>query len=272
MSNKKDSKSYAKGVVLGLTMAEIALLIIFILLLIFTSMLKKEHELNVVIKKNEEAIKIISQYILNEDKTINDELVKASLVLPQLLKKVEEKNLKNTPEEILPQILERAIDKLILAKELEANDEGLPLEKKYEKLLEEKQQLNSKLSNLEGQNKNLLRQCKGIGFPPCWANSSGSPEYIFNLYLRDDGILIHDNKLSHRQADQAKLNLSKIIFETSLTPRNIISQTLPLLDYGKQNDCRFFVQIIDETGSDKKELYKNLRQAVETNFYILKRN
>ena len=118
MSNKKDSKSYAKGVVLGLTMAEIALLIIFILLLIFTSMLKKEHELNDVIKKNEEAIKIISQYILNEDKTINDELVKASLVLPQLLKKVEEKNLKNTPEEILPQILERAIDKLILAKVL----------------------------------------------------------------------------------------------------------------------------------------------------------
>ena len=159
-----------------------------------------------------------------------------------------------------------------MAKELEANDEGLPLEKKYEKLLEEKQQLNSKLSNLEGQNKNLLRQCKGIGFPPCWANSSGSPEYIFNLYLRDDGILIHDNKLSHRQADQAKLNLSKIIFETSLTPRNMISQTLPLLDYGKQNDCRFFVQIIDETGSDKKELYKNLRQAVEANFYILKRN
>ena len=52
MSNKKDSKSYAKGVVLGLTMAEIALLIIFILLLIFTSMLKKEHELNDVIKKN----------------------------------------------------------------------------------------------------------------------------------------------------------------------------------------------------------------------------
>ena len=84
--------------------------------------------------------------------------------------------------------------------------------------------------------------------------------------------MIHDNKLSHRQADQAKLNLSKIIFETSLTPRNMISQTLPLLDYGKQNDCRFFVQIIDETGSDKKELYKNLRQAVEANFYILKRN
>jgi hypothetical protein len=52
----------------------------------------------------------------------------------------------------------------------------------------------------------------------------------------------------------------------------MISQTLPLLDYGKQNDCRFFVQIIDETGSDKKELYKNLRQAVEANFYILKRN
>jgi hypothetical protein len=272
MSNKKDYKTHAKGVVLGLTMAEIALLIIFILLLIFTSMLKKEHELNDIIKKNEEAIQIISKFITNEDNTINDELVKASQTLPQLLKKVEEKNLKNTPEEMLPQILERAIDKLALAKDLEKNNEDLPMEKKYEKLLEEKQELNSKLSNLEGQNKNLLRQCKGIGFPPCWANFKGSPEYIFNLYLRDEGIFIYDNKLPHRQADQAKLDLSRISFETSLNPKNMIFQTLPLLDYGKQNDCRFFVQIIDETGVDKKELYKNLRQTIEANFYILKRN
>jgi len=235
-------------------------------------MLKKEHELNDIIKKNEEAIQIISKFITNEDNTINDELVKASQTLPQLLKKVEEKDLKNTPEEMLPQILERAIDKLVLAKDLEKNNEDLPIEKKYEKLLEEKQELNSKLSNLEGQNKNLLRQCKGIGFPPCWANLSGSPEYIFNLYLRDDGILIRNNKLSHRQADQAKLNLSRISFETPLSTTQTIYQTLPLLEYGKQNECRFFVQIIDETGADKKELYKNLRQAIEANFYILKRN
>lgn len=272
MSNKKDSKSYAKGVVLGLTMAEIALLIIFILLLIFTSMLKKEHELNDIIKKNEEAINIISKFITNEDKTINDELVKASQTLPELLKKVEEKNLKNNPDENLSQILERAIDKLASAQEMENNNENLPIEKKYEKLLEEKQEITSKLSNLEGQNKNLLRQCKGVGFPPCWANLRGSPEYIFNLYLRDEGIFIYDNKLPNRQVDQAKLDLSRISFETPLNPENMIYQTLPLLDYGKQNDCRFFVQIIDETGVDKKELYKNLRQTIETNFYILKRN
>jgi hypothetical protein len=84
--------------------------------------------------------------------------------------------------------------------------------------------------------------------------------------------LIRDNKLSHRQADQAKLNLSRISFETPLSTTQTIYQTLPLLEYGKQNECRFFVQIIDETGADKKELYKNLRQAIEANFYILKRN
>jgi hypothetical protein len=272
MSSKKDYKAHAKGVVLGLTMAEIALLIIFILLLIFTSMLKKEQKLNEVIKKHEEAIGIISKFIVKEDNTINDELVKASEKLPQLLKKVEEKDLKKTTEEILPEILERAIDKLVLAKDLEKNNDDLSIEKKYEKLLEEKQELNSKLSNLEGQNKNLLKQCKGIGFPPCWANLSGSPEYIFNLYLRDDGILIHDNKLPHRQTDQEKLNLTRISFEKPLSPAQTIYQTQPLLEYGKQNECRFFVQIIDETGADKKELYKNLRQAVEANFYILKRN
>ncbi len=61
-------------------------------------------------------------------------------------------------------------------------------------------------------------------------------------------------------------------FQTPLSPNKLIYQTLPLLEYGKANDCRFFVQIIDKTGAEKKELYKDLRQAVETNFYILKRN
>jgi hypothetical protein len=50
------------------------------------------------------------------------------------------------------------------------------------------------------------------------------------------------------------------------------SQTFPLLKYGQENECRFFVRIFDRTGEDKKELYKNLRQAVEGNFYILKQN
>jgi hypothetical protein len=86
------------------------------------------------------------------------------------------------------------------------------------------------------------------------------------------GIVIHNNKLPHRTQEQAKLDIAQVQYETALAIDVFSLQTFPLLKYGKQNECRFFVRIFDRTGEDKKELYKNLRQAVEGNFYILKQN
>lgn len=271
MTYKNDAKAHAKGVVLGLTMAEIAILIIFILLLVFACLFLELDKSRKFEEKYHEVLNRLTKILAKDDGTINEELVKATNHLPELEKKIKDNQLQNDNEN-LEQVLERGLNKILLEKIVKSENEDMPIEKKYEKLVEEKNLLESKIANIEGQNKNLMKQCKGIGFPPCWANANGSPEYIFNLYLYDDGILIHDNKLPHRAKEQKLLDLSRIIFETPLNPNKLIYQTLPLLEYGKTNDCRFFVQIIDKTGAEKKELYKDLRQAVEANFYILKRN
>lgn len=272
MSLTRENRSYRKGVVLGLTMAEILILIVFILLLAFASLLKNEQDKVNLMNENRESLIKILHLINQPDPDISKELVRVYEKMPEILVEVKSQDLKNDPAEPIEEVIKRAVAKLKVEKDLKSLNKDLPIEEKLNQALQEKDELQSKLANVEGQNKNLLKQCKGIGLPPCWADQNGSPEYIFNLDLQDDGIVIHDNKLPHRAQEQAKLNISHIRYEMPLGIAIFSSQTIPILRYGKANECRFFVRIFDRTGVDKKELYKNLRQAVEGNFYILKQN
>lgn len=272
MSLSSENRSYRKGVVLGLTMAEILMLVVFILLLAFASLLKNEQDKVKLVEENRESLIKILHLINQPDPDISKELVRVYEQMPEILLEVKKEDLKKDPSEPIEEVIKRAIAKLKIEKNLNSLNKDLPIEEKLNQALQENNELQSKLANMEGQNKNLMRQCKGIGLPPCWADKNGSPEYIFNLDLQDDGIVIHDNKLPHRAQEQAKLNISHIQYEAPLGIAPFSSQTLTLLRYGQANECRFFVRIFDRTGTDKKELYKNLRQAVEGNFYILKQN
>ena len=272
MSISRENRSYRKGVVLGLTMAEILILIVFILLLAFATLLKNEEDKVKLFEANRESLNKILELINQPDPDISKELVRVYEKMPEILSDIKKEDLKNEPAEPVEDVIRRAIKKLKVEKDLKSLDKELPIEEKLTQVLQDKADLQSKLDNAEGQNKNLMRQCKGIGLPPCWADKNGSPEYIFNLDLQDEGIVINNNKLPHRTQEQAKLNISNVKYEIALGIAAFSSQTFPLLKYGQENECRFFVRIFDRTGEDKKELYKNLRQAVEGNFYILKQN
>jgi hypothetical protein len=272
MSINKENRSYRKGVVLGLTMAEILILIVFILLLAFATLLKNEEDKIKLFEANRESLNKILELINQPDNDISKELVRVYEKMPEILSDIKKEDLKNEPMEPVEDVIRRAIKKLKIEKDLKSLDKELSIEENLIQALQDKENLQSKLDNVEGQNKNLIRQCKGIGLPPCWADKNGSPEYIFNLDLQDDGIVIHNNKLSHRAQEQSKLNISRVQYKVALRIGAFSSQTFPLLKYGQENECRFFVRILDRTGEDKKELYKSLRQAVEGNFYILKRN
>ncbi|MFM8186609.1 MAG: hypothetical protein ACKN9I_06745 [Alphaproteobacteria bacterium] len=287
MSNA-DNKSYRKGLIMGLTMSEITIMIIFVLLLAFSFFIKKEQRKVEKYKKNEESIERLVNFIEKKEQPLTEELVQGLEKLPEIKKLVEKRNKLPDKEEVnLDQLLqkmredlEQEIKESELVKELENPlapvvppilTKEKKLENEIKELINEKINLSKKINNLEGQNIHLIRKVKGIGFPPCWAKVNGNPEYIFNVYLRDDGILILNNNLPNRQQDQANLNLN-IAFGNPLSPSEMRSQTKQLLDYGKKNQCRFFVQVIDHTSANQKDLYKDLRQAVESNFYILKLN
>ena len=292
--------AYRRGLVLGFTMAEIMLLLLFVLMLIVTFIMVKKNE-DASIKKNE------IEALLVERKELNRKY--SSLM--EIMKKIEDKSIKYDFSEMFNELVQvkeenkqlvdsvsTLEDEVIKNEELrEAIDkimEGQPgletLEGKLGELMEKAKEKNecsilqaensdlrdslesteNKRDNLKGQLEHCTKvaKSKGYGHPPCWADSSGKIEYIFNVYLYSAGISIQNNKLPHRAREQQALPLHMITYNSQLSSTSFLKQTSSLFDWSVKNECRFYVNIFDVTGSSDKQKYKEYRKATEAHFYI----
>lgn len=288
MSVSGQNQAYRRGVLLGLTMAEVFILLLFLLLLAFVSLIeKKDQKLSelqelektqnriVLIEKNKEIIDHIVN-LIETNPDITQELITITEGFPKVVQEIKASELQKqgeTPQ----QVIERALEELKIDKALEEKGSNLTPEEQLREALEAQQRLESEIANLKGQKENLMKQIsdknggKGASYPPCWTVKDGSsPEYIFNTFLADEGIIVHDNQIPHRQSEQALLPISAITYDKPISRTSFAEQTRALLNYSNQHDCRFYVRIYDRTGADKKDLYKDLRTSVEGTFYILK--
>lgn len=278
MSIKNHSVSYRRGVLLGLTMAEIFILIIFLLLLIFSSLLSKEQKKYeemekkiVLVEKNKEIVDRIVQ-IIDADPDITKELVSIVEGFPEIVKQIEENALKEN-EENTQQVLARAIDKLKIEKEFESSNVNKTPEDQLKALLEEKKSLENELSNIKGQNQNLVSQMEGKGRsvepPPCWPDSNGRwKDSIFKVDLTNEGITIYDNAPPARANQKASLPLQNIKYGTLRTVSQFQAETRALFDWSLANKCRFLVLTYDNTGENEKLRYKHLREDIVRGFFI----
>jgi cell division protein FtsL len=274
------NQAYRRGIILGLTLAEIMLLLLFILLLSFMSILQREHlkrdltkkpKLELVSKKNlaiEQAIQIIEK----QDPSSMDDLVQGIEALPDNLKLIKKDSLAKDRKETPAEVISRGLDKLKIEKKIKDLSKKSVTDQ-LEQSLESQKGLESKITNLVGQNKYLSKQIvstgKGDGYPSCWVDSAGKVEFIFDLRLSHNGITIINNKISHRQADQAKLPISMITYSKYLEPEEFETQTSGIHKWAIDNKCHFFVRIFDDTAADEKVIYKDLLQTAEGSFYKL---
>jgi hypothetical protein len=131
----------------------------------------------------------------------------------------------------------------------------------------EKNRLEGQLASAQA---TLTRLGKGTEMPACWANpKTGRPEYIFSIDLTSTGLVIHDERLEHRQAEQSLLPLSEIGFDTEVSPDAFRIQTGALWLWSKEHQCRFFVMVRDKTQPTEKDTYKRLLRTLEDHFYKL---
>jgi hypothetical protein len=284
MSITNQNAAYRRGVILGLTLAEIMLLVIFVLLLTFMAILKNEkerYEKLAHVAKNPSLVKI-SQVLEKErqDPSIMEELVLAYEKLPEIVKMIKKEEVKNSDTESVSDVIVRGIEKLKLEKEIKkqsGESDAMTIEQQLQQAVSIQESLKSEILNLKGKNISLTKQIesngKGLVYPPCWADSNGKAEYIYDIDLSNDGILIHDNQIPHRAAEQKKLPISKIKYDMVLSNSNFQRQVYPLLNWSKANkpECRFFVRIDDKTDNDQKRLYKGLLKVVEGSFYKYER-
>lgn len=305
-------RHYRRGLVLGTTMAEIMILIIFILLLAFAWALRLQfkhiqelegqvreltEELNVATRDagptgGESIQDILKEYVRQKSqiKELAQKLQEADAVKDQLkqydkIQKITEQlGIKGAPQ---PDELKKLEDRLSAGDKVLAALDQLPpgsltktpddvakaLPKldqiaKADSVAKENADLKGMVSNLRAK----LGAGRGADYPPCWANERGQIQYIFNMSLMDNGtIQVHDNAIPERAADQAKLPLQYVRYDSPMDPTEFNHVLLPLFNYSQQHDpqCRFFVRVYDQTSDSNKLTYKASLRTVERFFYKL---
>ena len=132
-------------------------------------------------------------------------------------------------------------------------------------------QCTTRLNTLEGRLKNAEQQLATAGHgtekPACWADRTGKPEYIFDIALKSQSVVVRDNALPGRTAEQAVLPIKALSFSLDLGQQDFRAQTRALFEWSEREGCRFFVRVYDLTAAHEKDAYKRQLRTVGEHFY-----
>jgi hypothetical protein len=139
------------------------------------------------------------------------------------------------------------------------------------RLADELEQQGYRLVNQEGQLKLLENRLviagHGKGERPCWVRPDGTIDYLYEAVLLSSGIRLRELIPPGREGERALLPAPVVSPTEILSEGDFLARTKPLFDYSKAENCRFFVVVYDGTGSHEKLLYKSRLRAVEGHFY-----
>lgn len=286
-----ESATYRRGLTLGLTMAEIFMLLLFLLLLAILALHKehkdtlkeKEDELEVITKKYEERAELPKEIerLKRENKELENsiaEVKKENSIAKSLLNKQREK----LPEDI--QQLTEKVDAL----ENELADANKENADKTEKL----KSINKQNTVL----RNQLSAEKGVD-PPCWyeivlrnGKRHEKPYYLFDVEVHDEHLNVRVNEnmpLPGRAVDEsgesastsyaeeyAKLSLVNFVVgeEKKISLEEFSAIAKLIKDMGKNKEireysCVFYAKIWDSTSATAKERWKNVYKRINDFFY-----
>jgi len=321
VASKGNSKHYRRGLVLGLTLAEIFLLLLFLLLLVFSYLLNVEKikwdpVKKVLVEANlpadttaeiQSSVANLREQVVSYEAVVEvlpdaESMITAINEFVQLKERLREQGVEVDNPDVLRSRLQAMSDADLLAKEYEnicgdlkqlkeqlTNDfsaptaqaalESCPSDKRLDvsdlepENMEEAKQIIERLQRTNNRlNKNLtdLSGGKGLVYPPCWASPSNPerPLYSYNVSIKDDGLLVvlADDRTG-QDLSVFKGDARDPDYDRVLSRREFLDQTRGLFDWSVENQCRFFVRVIDQTSADNKSGYKDYLATVETHFY-----
>jgi hypothetical protein len=280
----RDERTYRRGLVMGLTLAEIMLLVLFALLLIFGWIIQNGEMNSTIVKIVKPLLPASVLDGTASENQITDavsELTTAAALGRQILKGLGPSSATKSQKSDPTATVKRALEQLQLGRDAEAalgtNSTGMGgAEAAHEALGVAKAEFakarrergyGSARIWLSGLVKNQQGDTKGNGlvFPSCVPEENGKPPYVYDVTLRSDGLTARDNALP----DMAKWasETAVIQFDIDVSPSTFEAMTTPLFEWSRRNQCRFFVRVFDATLPDQKAIYKNRLQTVEDHFY-----
>jgi hypothetical protein len=272
------NEAYRKGLVLGLTMAEVGILIIFVLLLLLAlgevrrATLVRRFQNKVAVDTTELARLAVAEQTLRQiaqelgisaPSTDSDDFTKLVRVIREAVKTP---GAKDALAQAAVEIASLAETRKELARLLEAGQKDEPGE-----FARQVEQQTFRIANQDGQLKLLERKLanvgQGKGERPCWVQPGGTIDYLYDVALTSRGIRMKERTYVQRERERALLPAPAVDPAEVLNEATFYARTRPLYLHSLQNNCRFFVVIYDATASHEKPLYKNLLRTVEGHFY-----
>ena len=229
---------------LNLTITEIILIILFLVLLIAGSLIKKNKELrdqNQIYKNLDvDALQLVEFQKFKE-----------------LISELKEKN-----GEFADMDIDEIVAELVLAKE------------KYQEIKDKESEIAKLMDKLKDYEKakELLAYYEeryGNDKPPCWkkAGTVAKPEYLFDAIINDAGIILKntDSRYPHRVLDRKNLPLGEVTEDITLNAQQFLNQTKAVFVLNKET-CRHYLLVKDLSGNNKNHFKKYL-SAIEDHFY-----
>jgi len=306
-----DELEHRRGLTLGLTLAEVLLLLLFVVLLALgwrmMTLQRDQQTARAILERENTRL-----HRTNDDLTsalrgfhaigANLEQLKAADAAVAAALEIDPKN----PAEVLARAvatlkrlgtgplsdmltksekLEALEGAIVLARRINPDDPAEALARAAEILsrlgpdtkledvvpIEQIRSLSSQLERAVSERDNLMHTGNGLTYPSCWRTAEGKTEFIFDVTFQDTGIIVRNATLS--RADDPAMQLVAGVPRNEVINENILkSETLALFNYSKGQNCRFYAIIRDSTGATNKARYKELVALVENHFYTLRRS
>jgi hypothetical protein len=284
---KDQDNSYRRGLVLGLTMAEIMLLILFLLLLALAGIFNSQRK---IIKEKDQKIVDLATFgqQLAELQRNNTDGVRIEDVIKKLerqqskIASLTEEVARLHPFESSGKALEDIIHEIHrtegfdptpqqieerLKQTHDLADKLAAAQKQLQELQEQARLTVNEMENQKGQIENLgsqiRQQGRGNEYPACWSTPAGKAESIFELTITANGIRVKDRQLPNRTADRSALPLTGVQFNTELPLGSFQTELRPLYQWSVVKQCRFYVIILSSVSSTPVQLVN----AVNSFFY-----
>ena len=229
---------------LNLTITEIILIILFLVLLIAGSLIKKNKELR-------------DQNQIYKNLDVDALQLAEFQKFKELIAELKEKN-----GEFADMDIDEIVSELVLAKE------------KYQEIKDKESEiakLMDKLKDYEKAKKLLAYYEERFGndLPPCWTKKGtlATAEYLYDAIINDSGVILTntDSRYPHRVEDRKNLPLSEVTEGVVLNAQQFLNQTKAVFILNKET-CRHFLLIKDLSGNNKNH-YKKYLSAIENHFY-----
>lgn len=250
-----DAQGYRRGMVLGLTMAEVMLLLVFLLLLAASALLfRRDGKAEVLqaeqVREAETAVTIT---------TLRNQ-VAAGDARTAVLQSTLDTALAESHANAVALERARALTETVLKQGQLLRLQATDLRADLQAMTGQNTQMRNELARVHGN--------AGSGLPYCWVSPDGRPITAFRVQLRDGGVVAQPPEPRPRPDDPVWTKLAPLQRGVLLPIETFMTQAASFVAQSDAEGCRYAIDVIDATGPSNKLGYKGLMNRLWGSFLL----